>query len=114
MAVPESYPRNNQTHHHSLHWSQTLKLHGFRIHIVLSVMLVWQYLPAVCVFGSSWTDWHKIFARTKANESTDYMISLPTHGVVSGVWFGAWPMALDWESPWQVCYLIAKDSKFTI
>ncbi|KAF3622052.1 putative mitogen-activated protein kinase kinase kinase A-like [Capsicum annuum] len=59
------------------------------------------YLPAVCVFGSSWTDWHKIFARTKANESTDYMISLPTHGVVSGVWFGAWPMALDWESPWQ-------------
>ncbi|PHT62594.1 hypothetical protein T459_33565 [Capsicum annuum] len=37
-----------------------------------------------------------------ANESTDYMICLPTHGVVSGVWFGAWPMALDWESPWQV------------
>ncbi|KAF3633794.1 putative phosphatidylinositol-glycan biosynthesis class F protein-like isoform 2 [Capsicum annuum] len=46
-------------------------------------------------------DWHRIFARTKENESTDYMISLPAHGAVIGAWFGAWPMPLDWESPWQ-------------
>nr|XP_004235889.1 uncharacterized protein LOC101255482 isoform X3 [Solanum lycopersicum] len=59
------------------------------------------FVPAACVFGSSWTDWHRIFARTKASESTDYMISLPAHGAVIGAWFGAWPMPLDWESPWQ-------------
>ncbi|KAF3629361.1 putative mitogen-activated protein kinase kinase kinase A-like [Capsicum annuum] len=71
----------------------------------------WKFLPAVCVFGSSWIDWHKIFARTKANEFTYYMICLLAHGVVNGVWFGAWPMEFDWESPWQECYLIAKDSR---
>ncbi|PHT32322.1 hypothetical protein CQW23_28659 [Capsicum baccatum] len=77
---------------------------------MLLVILVWQFVPATCVFGSSWTDWHRIFARTKPNESTDHMIYLSAYGAVIGVWFGTWPMALDWESPWQVCYLIAKDS----
>ncbi|PHU00574.1 hypothetical protein BC332_30361 [Capsicum chinense] len=71
------------------------------IHLMLTAMLVWQFVPAACVFGSSWSDWHRIFARTKENESTDYMISLPAHGAVIGAWFGAWPMPLDWESPWQ-------------
>ncbi|KAH0687391.1 hypothetical protein KY285_017954 [Solanum tuberosum] len=66
------------------------------------LMSLLTFVPAACVFGSSWTDWHRIFARTKASESTDYMISLPAHGAVIGAWFGAWPMPLDWESPWQV------------
>lgn len=65
------------------------------------LMSLLTFVPAACVFGSSWTDWHRIFARTKASESTDYMISLPAHGAVIGAWFGAWPMPLDWESPWQ-------------
>ncbi|XP_015068062.1 phosphatidylinositol-glycan biosynthesis class F protein isoform X1 [Solanum pennellii] len=65
------------------------------------LMSILTFVPAACVFGSSWTDWHRIFARTKASESTDYMISLPAHGAVIGAWFGAWPMPLDWESPWQ-------------
>ncbi|MCD9560556.1 hypothetical protein HAX54_019255 [Datura stramonium] len=65
------------------------------------LMSLLTFVPAACVFGSSWTDWHRIFARTKANESTDYMICLPAHGAVIGAWFGAWPMPLDWESPWQ-------------
>lgn len=30
------------------------------------------------------------------------MICLPAHGAVIGAWFGAWPMPLDWERPWQV------------
>lgn len=30
------------------------------------------------------------------------MISLPAYGAVIGAWFGAWPMPLDWERPWQV------------
>ncbi|KAJ0007188.1 hypothetical protein Pint_30405 [Pistacia integerrima] len=29
------------------------------------------------------------------------MICLPAHGAVIGAWFGAWPMPLDWERPWQ-------------
>ncbi|KAJ8553559.1 hypothetical protein K7X08_024237 [Anisodus acutangulus] len=65
------------------------------------LMSLLTFVPAACVFGSSWTDWHRVFARTKANESTDCMICLPAHGAVIGAWFGAWPMPLDWESPWQ-------------
>ncbi|KAF3677176.1 hypothetical protein FXO38_01043 [Capsicum annuum] len=67
----------------------------WRIHLMHSVILVWQFVPVACVFGSSWTDWHRIFARTKPNESTDYMICLSAYGAVIGAWFGAWPMALD-------------------
>ncbi|XP_073015393.1 uncharacterized protein [Primulina eburnea] len=33
--------------------------------------------------------------------STDFMICVPAHGAVIGAWFGAWPMPLDWERPWQ-------------
>ena len=25
----------------------------------------WQFVPAACVFGSSWTDWQRVFAHTK-------------------------------------------------
>ena len=31
------------------------------------------------------------------------MICLPAYAAVIGAWFGAWPMPLDWERPWQVC-----------
>ncbi|KAK3029370.1 hypothetical protein RJ639_037893 [Escallonia herrerae] len=59
------------------------------------------FVPAASVFGSSWTEWRRIFAQTKPIEYIDYMICLPAHGAVIGSWFGAWPMPLDWERPWQ-------------
>ncbi|KAG6417163.1 hypothetical protein SASPL_119314 [Salvia splendens] len=31
----------------------------------------------------------------------DFIICLPAHGAIIGAWFGAWPMPLDWERPWQ-------------
>lgn len=31
----------------------------------------------------------------------EYSICIPAHGAVIGAWFGAWPMPLDWERPWQ-------------
>ncbi|KAG8379651.1 hypothetical protein BUALT_Bualt07G0111200 [Buddleja alternifolia] len=65
------------------------------------LMSVFTFVPAASVFGSSWTDWHRIFAHTKPIGSTDFMICLPAHGAVIGAWFGAWPMPLDWERPWQ-------------
>ncbi|KAK4773502.1 hypothetical protein SAY87_028521 [Trapa incisa] len=53
------------------------------------------------VFGSSWCDWQRIFAYTKPVWFLDYMVCLPAHGAIVGAWFGAWPMPLDWERPWQ-------------
>ncbi|KAL8152078.1 hypothetical protein V2J09_021886 [Rumex salicifolius] len=38
---------------------------------------------------------------TKPTESTEYLLCLPAYGAVVGSWFGAWPMPLDWERPWQ-------------
>ncbi|XP_031261115.1 phosphatidylinositol-glycan biosynthesis class F protein-like [Pistacia vera] len=65
------------------------------------LMSLFTFVPAASVYGSSWEDWRHIFAHTKPNGSVDYMICLPVHGAVIGAWFGAWPMPLDWERPWQ-------------
>ncbi|KAL3649105.1 hypothetical protein CASFOL_005508 [Castilleja foliolosa] len=65
------------------------------------LMSIFTFVPAACVYGSSWTDWHRVFAHTKPVGSTDFVICLPAHGAVIGAWFGAWPMPLDWERPWQ-------------
>uniref|UniRef100_A0A803QGR0 Phosphatidylinositol-glycan biosynthesis class F protein n=1 Tax=Cannabis sativa TaxID=3483 RepID=A0A803QGR0_CANSA len=65
------------------------------------MMSLFTVVPAASVFGSSWTDWQRIFANTKPVGTIDYMICLPAHGAVIGAWFGAWPMPLDWERPWQ-------------
>ncbi|GFZ04018.1 hypothetical protein Acr_16g0006420 [Actinidia rufa] len=87
------------------------------------VMSLFTVVPAASVYGSSWMDWQRIFAHTKPSGSIDYMICLPAHGAVIGAWFGAWPMPLDWERPWQewpICvsygaiagYLIAMVASF--
>ncbi|GER45890.1 glycosylphosphatidylinositol anchor biosynthesis protein 11 [Striga asiatica] len=65
------------------------------------LMSLFTFVPAAAVYGSSWTDWHRIFAHTKPVGSTDLIICLSAHGAVIGAWFGAWPMPLDWERPWQ-------------
>ncbi|XP_073015390.1 uncharacterized protein [Primulina eburnea] len=65
------------------------------------LMSVFTFVPAASVFGQSWNEWHRIFAHTAPVGSTDFMICVPAHGAVIGAWFGAWPMPLDWERPWQ-------------
>ncbi|KAJ0436449.1 putative GPI biosynthesis protein Pig-F [Helianthus annuus] len=65
------------------------------------LMSAFTFAPAASVYGTSWVDWHRIFANTKLIESIDYMICIPAYGAVIGAWFGAWPMPLDWERTWQ-------------
>ncbi|XP_068641028.1 PIGF/3-ketodihydrosphingosine reductase fusion protein-like [Aristolochia californica] len=65
------------------------------------LMSLFTVVPSATVFGSSWPDWQRLFADSKITGSVDHMISLPAHGAVIGAWFGAWPMPLDWERPWQ-------------
>ncbi|XP_021735360.1 phosphatidylinositol-glycan biosynthesis class F protein-like [Chenopodium quinoa] len=59
------------------------------------------FLPAAAIFGASWVDWQRIFVKTRPTGFVEYMVCLPAHGVIIGSWFGAWPMPLDWERPWQ-------------
>ncbi|ESQ35203.1 hypothetical protein EUTSA_v10008658mg [Eutrema salsugineum] len=73
------------------------------------LMSVFTFVPATAVFGASWTDWHRVFASMKPSGNIEYMIFSPAYGAIIGGWFGAWPMPLDWERPWQewpicVCY----------
>ncbi|MQL93955.1 hypothetical protein Taro_026608 [Colocasia esculenta] len=65
------------------------------------LMSLFTFVPAFCVYGFSWKDWQRILALSKLSGALDYMVSLPGHGAVIGAWFGAWPMPLDWERPWQ-------------
>ncbi|XP_068638238.1 uncharacterized protein [Aristolochia californica] len=65
------------------------------------LMSLFTVVPSATVFGSSWTDWQRLFANSKLTGSVDHMISLPAHGAVIGAWLGAWPMPLDWDRPWQ-------------
>ncbi|KAK2651762.1 hypothetical protein Ddye_011618 [Dipteronia dyeriana] len=65
------------------------------------LMSLFTFVPAASVFGSSWADWQRIFAHTKPNRTIEYMICIPAHTAIIGAWFGAWPMPLDWEKPWQ-------------
>ncbi|KAK1363956.1 GPI biosynthesis protein Pig-F [Heracleum sosnowskyi] len=65
------------------------------------LMSVFTIVPTASVFGSSWTEWQRLFAQAKPNGPIDLLICLPAHGAVIGAWFGAWPMPLDWERPWQ-------------
>ncbi|KAH9603115.1 hypothetical protein KSS87_002689 [Heliosperma pusillum] len=60
------------------------------------------FAPAAAIFGSSWADWQRIFANTRPAGPVDFMVCLPAHGAILGSWFGAWPMPLDWERPWQI------------
>ncbi|KAK9678557.1 hypothetical protein RND81_11G219200 [Saponaria officinalis] len=65
------------------------------------LMSLLTFAPAAAIFGSSWVDWQRVFANTRPAGPVDYMVCLPAHGAVLGAWFGAWPMPLDWERPWQ-------------
>ncbi|ANM58544.1 phosphatidylinositol-glycan biosynthesis class F-like protein [Arabidopsis thaliana] len=66
-------------------------------------------IAATAVLGASWIDWHRIFASLKPIGIIEHMLLVPAYGAIIGGWFGAWPMPLDWERPWQewpicVCY----------
>lgn len=71
----------------TLHWSLLMSLFTFA--------------PAATVYGSSWGDWQRIFAKTRPAGPVDDLVCFPAHGAILGSWFGAWPMPLDWERPWQ-------------
>ncbi|WOL07344.1 phosphatidylinositol-glycan biosynthesis class F protein isoform X1 [Canna indica] len=66
-----------------------------------SLMSLFTFVPALCVFGLSKMDWQRILAHSIPKEIVDCVVSLPAQGAILGAWLGAWPMPLDWEKPWQ-------------
>ncbi|KAL3835458.1 hypothetical protein ACJIZ3_010194 [Penstemon smallii] len=87
-AIVLGAPVGIQHFEKTIHWS-----------LLMSVLT---FVPAACVFGSCWSDWLRVFAHTEAIAACiDWIICIGAHGAVIGAWFGAWPMPLDWERPWQ-------------
>ncbi|KAM3316125.1 hypothetical protein ACQJBY_034319 [Aegilops geniculata] len=69
-----------------------------------SLMSLFTFVPAACVFGASKVDWQNALSHSiycTSSNVVDFMISAPSHGAVIGAWLGAWPMPLDWEKSWQ-------------
>ncbi|KAG7646485.1 GPI biosynthesis protein Pig-F [Arabidopsis thaliana x Arabidopsis arenosa] len=94
-AVSLGAPIGMQSLSKTIHWS--------------FLMSVFTVVPATAVLGASWIDWHRIFASLKPIGIIEHMLLVPAYGAIIGGWFGAWPMPLDWERPWQewpicVCY----------
>lgn len=75
--------------------------HGWRTFYWAQLLSVLTVLPAAIILGGSWSDWQRLFAFTKPRGALEYSVCIPAHGAVIGAWFGAWPMPLDWERPWQ-------------
>lgn len=60
--------------------------------------------PSISYFYLHYCYSYNIF---RPNGSIEYLICLPAHGALVGAWFGAWPMPLDWERPWQVIHFLS-------
>uniref|UniRef100_A0A0D6R5Q8 GPI biosynthesis protein Pig-F n=1 Tax=Araucaria cunninghamii TaxID=56994 RepID=A0A0D6R5Q8_ARACU len=86
-AIVFGAPLGLQAAARTLHWS--LLMSSFTV------------VPVSTVFGMSWPDWQRVFAHFKLLGAVDYALCFPAYGAVIGAWFGAWPMPLDWERPWQ-------------
>ncbi|KAL4076845.1 GPI biosynthesis protein family Pig-F-domain-containing protein [Scleroderma yunnanense] len=47
-------------------------------------------------------NWVRLFAELSPRNAIERAIVYPAIGTVLGAWFGAFPIALDWDRPWQV------------
>ncbi|KAG6414622.1 hypothetical protein SASPL_121995 [Salvia splendens] len=77
------------------------KKHDIRAHVCHAV------IDAVCTCSFCiWLIMDRLASdirplKVKPIQPIDFIICLPAHGAIIGAWFGAWPMPLDWERPWQ-------------
>lgn len=58
-------------------------------------------MPAACAFGNDFDKWRRCFARSEPRDVVEVFISVPAIGSIMGSWFGAIPIPLDWDRPWQ-------------
>ncbi|KAM8810210.1 phosphatidylinositol-glycan biosynthesis class F protein [Eudromia elegans] len=59
-------------------------------------------LPCLCILGPNIQAWIRVFSKNGAMSIWDNNLQITTVCSVLGAWFGAFPIPLDWDRPWQV------------
>ncbi|XP_065611007.1 phosphatidylinositol-glycan biosynthesis class F protein [Cyrtonyx montezumae] len=59
-------------------------------------------LQCLCLLGPNVQAWIRVFSRNGAMSIWENSLQITTMGSILGGWFGAFPIPLDWDRPWQV------------
>ncbi|KGL82698.1 Phosphatidylinositol-glycan biosynthesis class F protein, partial [Tinamus guttatus] len=59
-------------------------------------------LQCLCMLGPNIQAWIRVFSKNGAMSIWDNNLQITTVCSVLGAWFGAFPIPLDWDRPWQV------------
>ncbi|NWU92382.1 PIGF protein, partial [Upupa epops] len=59
-------------------------------------------LQCLCVLGPNIQVWLRVFSKNGATSIWESSLRITTMFSILGAWFGAFPIPLDWDRPWQV------------
>ncbi|XP_040554126.1 phosphatidylinositol-glycan biosynthesis class F protein isoform X2 [Gallus gallus] len=61
-------------------------------------------LQCLCLLGPNIQAWIRVFSRNGAMSIWENSLQITTTCSILGGWFGAFPIPLDWDRPWQIDY----------
>ncbi|KFQ66397.1 Phosphatidylinositol-glycan biosynthesis class F protein, partial [Phaethon lepturus] len=59
-------------------------------------------LQCLCILGPNIQAWIRVFSKNGAMSIWESSLQITTMCSILGAWFGAFPIPLDWDRPWQV------------
>ncbi|XP_044864874.1 phosphatidylinositol-glycan biosynthesis class F protein [Mauremys mutica] len=59
-------------------------------------------LHCLCMLGPNFQAWIRVFSKNGAMSIWDNSLQITTMCSIVGAWFGAFPIPLDWDRPWQI------------
>ncbi|NXL62767.1 PIGF protein, partial [Chordeiles acutipennis] len=59
-------------------------------------------LQCLCILGPNLQAWIRVFSKNGAMSIWESSLQITTMCSILGAWFGAFPIPLDWDRPWQV------------
>ncbi|CAL1599812.1 unnamed protein product [Knipowitschia caucasica] len=74
-------------------------LETFSLAVLLSSLTT---VRCLCVLGPNVQAWIRVFSRHGAMSVWDTCLQITVACTLVGAWFGAFPIPLDWDRPWQV------------
>ncbi|KFP23905.1 Phosphatidylinositol-glycan biosynthesis class F protein [Colius striatus] len=70
---------------------------------LLAVLLsTFTTLQCLCLLGPNIQAWIRVFTKNGATSIWESSLQITTICSILGTWFGAFPIPLDWDRPWQV------------
>ncbi|KAJ0060479.1 hypothetical protein NL108_014106, partial [Boleophthalmus pectinirostris] len=73
-------------------------LETFSLSVLLTSLTT---LRCLCVLGPNIQAWIRVFSRHGAMSVWDTCLQITVACTLVGAWFGAFPIPLDWDRPWQ-------------